>query len=99
MSHLSPEEIERLAHKRAGAKLGWYFHLVVYILVNAFMLALTYFGMGSRRPWSMYPMLGWGLGLALHGASVFLIGKGSGFREKLVQQERERLQRQQNDAQ
>lgn len=96
MNRLSPEDIERLAHKRAGAKLGWYFHLAVYILVNSFMFALGYFGLRSR-PWSMYPVLGWGLGLALHGASVFLIGKGGGLREKLVQQERDRLQRQ-NDA-
>ena len=97
VNRLSAEEMERLAHKRAGAKLGWYFHLAVYILVNSFMFALTYFGLRSR-PWSMYPVLGWGLGLALHGVSVFLLGQGGGFREKLVQQERERLQRQQNDT-
>jgi len=24
MATLSPEDIERLAHRRAGAKLGWY---------------------------------------------------------------------------
>ncbi|MDP3618434.1 MAG: 2TM domain-containing protein [Ramlibacter sp.] len=97
MNRMSPEDIERLAHKRAAAKLGWYFHLAIYILVNSFLFALAYFGLRSR-PWSVYPLLGWGLGLALHGASVFLIGKGSNLREKLVQQERDRLQRQ-NDAQ
>ena len=31
---LSPEEIERLARKRAGAKLFWYVHAAVYVLVN-----------------------------------------------------------------
>ena len=98
MNRLTPDEIERLAHKRAGAKLGWYFHFAVYIAVNSFMFALSYFGV-RERSWSMYPVLGWGLGVALHGLSVFLIGQGGGIREKLVQQERERLQRQQNNGQ
>ncbi len=97
MQQLTSEEIERLAHKRAGAKLGWYLHLAVYILVNGFMLALTYFGLRSR-PWTMYPVLGWGLGLALHGVSVFLLGAGGGLRNSLVRKERERLHRQQSDV-
>ena len=97
MNRLSPEELERLAHKRAGAKLGWYFHAAVYVIVNLFLIAVSQYGFGSR-PWSVFPLLGWGLGLALHGISVFLIGAGGGFREKLVQQERERLQREQNNA-
>ena len=98
MNRLTPEEIERLAHKRAGAKLGWYFHFAVYVVVNSFLFALSYFGL-RERAWSMYPVLGWGLGVALHGLSVFLVGQGGGLREKLVQQERERLQRQQNGGQ
>ena len=97
MQQLTSDEIERLAHKRAGAKLGWYFHLAVYLLVNGFMLALSYFGLRSR-PWTMYPVLGWGLGLALHGVSVFLLGAGGGLRDSLVRKERERIQRQQRDA-
>lgn len=94
---LSPQEIDRLARKRAGAKLGWYMHACIYVLVNATMLAMTYWGVGHRR-WSIYPVLGWGLGLALHGISVFVLAKGSGLRERLVQQERERLQREQDRA-
>ena len=33
----------------------------------------------------------WGLGLVLHGVSVFLLGSGSGLRERMVQREREAL--------
>jgi len=92
MTPLSNEEIERLAHKHAGAKLGWYIHATVYVLVNLFIFAAAYFGL-RERPWNPYATLGWGLGLALHGVSVFVLGKGSGLRERLVQQERERLKR------
>lgn len=95
MPQLSPEEIEKLAHKRAGAKLGWYIHFMVYVLVNLFLFLTSELAFGSRR-WSVYPMLGWGLGVALHGISVFVMGSSSGFRDRLVQQEREELQRQQD---
>ena len=93
-SPLSPEQVERLARKRAGAKLGWYVHAMVYVLVNLVLWAMSMHGFGSR-PWSVFPLLGWGLGLALHGISVFMLGTGSDLRERLVQKERERLQRRQ----
>ena len=92
---LSPEEIDKLARKRAGAKLGWYIHACLYVVVNLSMFALSYWGV-RHRPWSIYPVLGWGLGVALHGISVFVLGSGSGLRERLVQRERERLQREQD---
>jgi hypothetical protein len=91
---LSAEEIERLAHRRAGAKLGWYVHATIYVLVNLLLFATAWFGWRSR-PWNPYATLGWGLGLALHGVSVFILGKGSGLRERMVAKERERIQRRQ----
>jgi hypothetical protein len=94
MTPMTPEEIDRMARKRAGAKLGWYIHATVYVLVNAVIFAMSFYGYRSR-PWSMAPVLGWGVGLALHGISVFVIGKGSGLRERMVARERERLMRDQ----
>ena len=91
---LAPEELDRLARKRAGAKLGWYAHAALYLVINLVMFAMSTYGFGSR-PWSAFPLLGWGLGLALHGISVFVLGAGSDLRERMVQQEREKLQRQQ----
>lgn len=96
MAQLTDQDIERLARKRAGAKLGWYIHAAVYVVVNLAMFGLaTSFG---RRPWSIFPALGWGVGLALHGVSVFLLGTGSAFRENLVRRERERLLRERDRA-
>lgn len=96
---LTPEEIDRLARKRAGAKLGWYTHATLYVLVNLFLYFMSANGEAmGRRPWSIYPAMGWGLGLALHGIAVFVLGTGSGLRERMVKRERESLQRQ-NDRQ
>jgi len=92
---MSPEEIERLAQKRASAKLGWYIHACVYVCVNAFLFIAWSMG-SSTRQWNAFPALGWGLGLALHFVSVFVMGQGSSLREQLVRRERERLQREQN---
>ena len=89
---MSDDDLERLARERAGAKLGWYAHAAVYVVVNLFLFAVSVHGFGERR-WSVFPVLGWGLGLALHGISVFVLGAGSGLRERMVQKERERLQR------
>ena len=87
---LSPEEIERLAQRRAGAKLRWYTHLAVFVVVNLVIFAMSRYAFGSR-PWSVYPLLGWGAGLVLHGISVFVLG--GDLRERMARRERERLQR------
>ena len=93
---LSPEEIDHLARKRAGAKLGWYAHAAVYVVVNLFLFAMSHYGFGMRR-WSLAPLLGWGLGLALHGVAVFVLGSGSSLRERMEQKEREKLQRERGE--
>ncbi|MFO6420264.1 2TM domain-containing protein [Hylemonella sp. W303a] len=89
---LSPEQIERLARRRAGAKLGWYVHAGVYLLFNGALFVFSALGLGHRS-WSLYPVLGWGLGVVLHGIAVFVLGGGSGVRERLIERERERLRR------
>jgi len=81
-------ELERQARKRAGAKLGWYIHACVYLCVNLLLVALS---AASGRGWAVFPLLGWGIGLAIHGAVVFLVTGGAGLHERLLQRERERL--------
>lgn len=85
---LPDTRLEQLARKRAGAKLGWYLHATVYLLVNLLLVALS---VSSGRHWAVFPLLGWGIGLAVHGAVVFLLTGGAGLHKRLVQQERERL--------
>ena len=89
LTHLSPAELDRLARKRAGAKMGWYIHALVFVLVNAGLIGLSLL---QGRHWAVFPALGWGLGLAIHGAVVFLRPDRSGFYSTLVQRERHRLE-------
>jgi hypothetical protein len=89
---LTNEDIDQMARRRAHAKLGWYMHAAAYVIVNLLLFLLSDHGLGDRR-WSIYPLMGWGLGLFLHGVAVFLLGSGSGLRERMVEKERERLRR------
>ena len=86
---LSSTDIERLAHKRAAARLGWYVHAGVYVLVN---LALAAAAAISGRHWVLAPALAWGLGLAIHGAVVWMAMPGAQLYQRLLRQEIARLQ-------
>lgn len=85
---LSPVEIERLARRRAAAKLGWFIHAAVYVCVNALLVAIS---LAGGKAWAMFPLAGWGLGLAIHGAVVWLGSPGSALHERLLQNELQRL--------
>ena len=87
---LSPQALERLAQRRAKSKMGWYIHASVYLLVNLLLVTLS---VSSGRHWAVFPALGWGLGLLIHGGVVFLLFGGSDWHERMVQTERERLAR------
>ena len=82
--------LDRLARRRASAKMGWFIHAAVYAIVNLGLAALS---LSAGRDWHAYPLLGWGLGLAIHGLAVWL-GSGMDLHQRLLQTERDKLQRQ-----
>lgn len=94
MSHpsmpLTPE-LERLARRRVKARMGWYTHATIYVLVIS---GLALLGAWQGRYWPIAPALGWGLGLLMHGLAVFVWREGAGLPERMLQEERERLLRQ-----
>lgn len=85
---MTHEDVETLARRRAGAKMGWYIHATVYIAVNLLLAVLS---LASGKVWAVFPALGWGLGLAIHGFVVFMVTGGGGLHERLVAAERNRL--------
>ena len=82
------EDLKRIARRRAGAKLGLYIHAAVYVAVNAF-LALVQMQTTPQVHWNLWPLAGWGLGLAIH-ASVVLL-PASGLRERMEANELRKL--------
>lgn len=85
---LSDQDIERIARRSARARLGWYIHGSVYLAVMTLLAVLSALG---GKTWAVYPAMGWGLGLVIHGLVVFFLTDGRGAYERLVDRERERL--------
>ncbi len=83
-----PGDAERLARRRAGAKLGWLIHAGVYLCVNLGLAALSAW---QGRHWAVFPALGWGVGLLAHGAAVALSHPGEGLYRRLLERERTAL--------
>jgi hypothetical protein len=52
---------------------GFYQHLIAYVLVNAGLAVINLLSDPSEI-WFIYPLLGWGIGVAAHGLNVFLAG-------------------------
>lgn len=84
-------DLLRLARRRVKARLGWLMHATIYMAV---MSGLVLLAASQGKSWSIYPALGWGLGLLMHGVAVFVSGAGSAWRERWVEQEHQRLQHQ-----
>jgi hypothetical protein len=83
------EDLKRIARRRVNARLGLYIHATVYIVVNAF-LALVQSQATPQIHWSLWPLAGWGIGLAIH-AAVVLLGN-SGVRERMEAEELRKLE-------
>jgi len=82
------QDLQRIARRRVRARLGLYIHATVYVVVNAF-LALVQSQTTPQVTWALWPAAGWGLGLAIHAAVVFLAA--SGVRERMEAEELRKL--------
>lgn len=60
-------EARRILRRRA-----WWLHAAIYLATNTALVAIWALT-GRGHPWFLYPILGWGIGLAAHGASAFLL--------------------------
>ena len=83
-------ELRRLATRRADMKLAFRSHLIAYVIVNAGLVAINLIT-SSGYFWAIWPIIGWGIGLAAHAVTVYMDGEGT--RDRLIQQELEKLRK------
>lgn len=76
----------RIARKRARAKLRFYQHLALYLVVNGSLLALNLWTSPDTL-WFYWPLALWGLAVAAHGVKVYLFGPESVLLRKLEERE------------
>ena len=91
MNQQPDEPLRRQAERRVKLKMGFFIHALVYVLVNLGLFVIN--GVVGGKPWALWPMAGWGLGLAIHGIVTFVNLRGDGLRERLLQQEIDKLKR------
>ena len=89
---MSEEEIYRKARERVEEKKGFYFHFIVYILVNI-MLIIIWAVTGAGFPWFIFPLGGWGIGILFHFLGIFVFSRQTSWERRQVEKEVERLKR------
>lgn len=90
---MNDDTLLHLARRRVKIKAGFYIHGLVYLLVNSVLLVVNQLGGGPR--WHVAPLLGWGLGLAIHGLVTLLALRGDSLRERMVASELQYLRQRQ----
>lgn len=71
LSAMTEEQRREVAIQRLKARHDFRVHVVIYVIVNAALVALWY--LVSRGAdgdvgffWPIFPIVGWGIGLAIH---------------------------------
>ena len=88
-----------IAQKRASFKT----HAVTYVIMNTFFWAVWFFTANRHErnldvftwnhfPWPVWPMIGWGIGLAFHFAGAYIFPRSNS-----VESEYEKLKNQQKN--
>jgi hypothetical protein len=69
------------ARKPERARRGFFIHLLVYVLVNAGLIAIN-LTTSTDHLWFKWPLIGWGIGVVVHAVAVFVFRTRSPGRER-----------------
>jgi hypothetical protein len=90
------EEYQK-ARDRVQEIKGFYAHAAMYLLANAGLVVLNLATLKKNDSviWFIWPLIGWGIALAVHAISVFGIGRflGKDWEQRHIQQELDRRQK------
>lgn len=103
-TQMSDDEIRKMAVRRVRRKKGFFSHLMVYIIVNAFLWCIwalsaglfnwgPWWGMHDGRlyMWPLWVTVFWGIGLLFHCLSVFAFH--GGWEQSEVEKEIQRIKK------
>ena len=85
------EMLRERAVKRLKKRRDFSGHLLVYLLVNAFLVVIWALTDVHGYFWPVFPIVGWGIGVVMNAWDVF---RNEDFDEQRIRREVERLQRQ-----
>ncbi len=79
-------EVRRKAERKAKAKVGLLWHLAVFLMANAPMIAIN-LNYSPDTKWFVWPLCGWGAALLMHAFATF---QGGGLTEDMIEAEVQR---------
>ena len=86
---MNDRQQRRAATLKAAGKLSLYIHLAIYVAVNALLVVINLTASPGYH-WFWWPILGWGIGLALHALLLLLIPKLASYWQRMVDKEMSR---------
>jgi len=86
----TPVDLREEAVTRLRKKRDLQAHLLAFVLVNLFLNGIWLLTTPGGFYWPMFPLLGWGIGLAFHVWDVYV---GSNPSEEAIRAEMDRLGR------
>lgn len=78
--------LRRAAERHVNRKIGFFIHLAVYLTVNTGLIGLNFL-VTPGKPWSFWPLAGWGIGLLFHALAVFLHAPGASWKQRMIENE------------
>lgn len=84
------KELWRLAKKRVNFKR----HLAIYLVINTLFWCIWWFDKEHKEsgeyPWPIWPMLGWGIGLAFEYVGAYVSNKPGAVQKEFEKLKKER---------
>ncbi len=66
---MNDADLQQLARRRVKAKRDFTMHLIVYLIINAGLIAI-WAATGRGYPWFIWPLIGWGVAVLANAAAV-----------------------------
>lgn len=73
---------KRELQKNLEFGLSFWIHLATYVFVSGLLIAIN-LGSEPEYLWALWPVIGWGIGVAAHGFAVFIVSKTSSIQRQL----------------
>ncbi|HEU4513422.1 MAG TPA: 2TM domain-containing protein [Nocardioidaceae bacterium] len=82
-------ELRERALKRLKKRRDFYAHVMVYLLVNAFIVIIWWMTSPGGFFWPVFPIVGWGIGVVMNAWDVYF---GQNISEEDIQREIEQME-------
>lgn len=83
-------DLREQAIKRLKKRRDFHGHVLIYLMVNAFLVVIWAMTMPDGFFWPVFPIVGWGIGVVMNAWDVYFV---QDFGEEDINREIERIER------